>query len=72
MQTVSVHAAKTHFSRLVGPSWGRRGDHHCQGWQTGKPVAKLVPLSRTVVGRSAVWQAWPSFLRISIYRFPDL
>lgn len=42
MQTVNVHAAKTHFSRLV--------DRAAAGEEiiiakSGKPVAKLVPLT---------------------------
>ena len=42
MQTVNLHAAKTHFSRLV--------DEAAAGAEiviakAGKPVAKLVPLS---------------------------
>jgi prevent-host-death family protein len=42
MQTVNVHAAKTHFSRLV--------DQAAAGEEiiivkAGKPVAKLVPLT---------------------------
>jgi prevent-host-death family protein len=42
MQTVNVHAAKTHFSRLV--------DRAAAGEEiiiakAGKPVAKLVPLT---------------------------
>ncbi len=42
MQTVNIHAAKTHFSRLV--------DEAAAGAEiiiakAGKPVAKLVPLS---------------------------
>ena len=42
MQTVNVHAAKTHFSRLV--------DEAAAGQEiiiakAGKPVAKLVPLT---------------------------
>jgi hypothetical protein len=60
-------------------SWGRTGAGEeiiiAKAGKTGKPIAKLVPLSRIVVGRSAVWgywHAWPSFLRISMRRFPDL
>jgi prevent-host-death family protein len=42
MQTVSVHAAKTHFSRLVGRA--AAGEEIIIA-KTGKPVAKLVPLT---------------------------
>jgi prevent-host-death family protein len=45
MQTVNIHTAKTHFSRLV--------DQAASGEEiiiakAGKPVAKLVPLTQTV------------------------
>ncbi|HWE06375.1 MAG TPA: type II toxin-antitoxin system Phd/YefM family antitoxin [Rhizomicrobium sp.] len=41
MQTVNVHAAKTHFSRLVDQA--AAGEEIIIA-KAGKPVAKLVPL----------------------------
>jgi len=62
--------------RIFRGLWGRAGaGEEIIIAKAAKPVAKLVPLSRTEVGRNAVWacwQAWPSFLRISMRRFPDL
>ncbi len=68
MQTVNVCAAKTHFSRLV--------DRAAAGEEiiiakAGRPVAKLVPLTShhgRPKRRLGAWQAWPSFLRISMPR----
>jgi antitoxin (DNA-binding transcriptional repressor) of toxin-antitoxin stability system len=34
MLTVNVHAAKTHFSRVVDQAAAGEGDHHCQSGQT--------------------------------------
>jgi prevent-host-death family protein len=42
MQTVNVHAAKTHFSRLVDQA--AAGEEIIIA-KAGKPVAKLVPLT---------------------------
>ena len=42
MQTVNVHAAKTHFSRLVDQA--AAGEEIIIA-KAGKPVAKLVPLA---------------------------
>jgi len=65
-----------HGRRIFRGLWGRAGaGEEIIIAKAAKPVAKLVPLSRTEVGRNAVWacwQAWPSFLRISMRRFPDL
>ena len=69
MQTVNVHAAKTHFSRLVDQA--AAGEEIIIA-KAGKPVAKLVPLSSHMIGRSAGWVRWqasPSFLRTSMPRF---
>ena len=43
MQTVNIHAAKTHFSRLVDEA--AAGDEIIIA-KAGKPVAKLVPLAQ--------------------------
>jgi len=42
MQTVNVHAAKTHFSRLVDRAAAGEEIIIAKG---GKPIAKLVPLT---------------------------
>jgi prevent-host-death family protein len=42
MQTVNVHAAKTHFSRLVDQA--AAGEEIIIA-KAGKPIAKLVPLT---------------------------
>jgi prevent-host-death family protein len=48
MQTFNVHAAKTHFSRLVDEA--AAGEEIIIA-KAGKPVAKLVPLNPTVKAR---------------------
>jgi len=42
MQTVNIHAAKTHLSRLIDEA---AGGEEIVIARAGKPVAKLVPLS---------------------------
>jgi prevent-host-death family protein len=49
LQTVNVHAAKTHFSRLADQA--AAGEEIIIA-KAGKPVAKLVPLSSHMIGRA--------------------
>jgi prevent-host-death family protein len=48
MQTFNLHAAKTHFSRLVDEA--AAGEEIIIA-KAGKPVAKLAPLNPTVKAR---------------------
>jgi prevent-host-death family protein len=69
MQTVNVHAAKTHFSRLVDRAAAGEEIIIAKG---GKPIAKLVPLTSRhdrPKRRLGAWQALPRFLPISMPRF---
>ncbi len=59
MQTINIHAAKTHLSRLVDEA--AAGEEIIIA-RAGKPVARLVPLAapRRVLGRLAGQVAVPA------------
>lgn len=48
MQTLNIHAAKTHLSRLVDEA--AAGEEIIVA-RAGKPIAKLVPLTAALAGR---------------------
>jgi prevent-host-death family protein len=48
MQTINIHAAKTHLSRLLDAV---EGGEEIQIARAGKPIARLVPLQGVVVSK---------------------
>ena len=55
MQTVNIHEAKTHLSRLVEQA--AKGEPFVIA-KAGKPLVKVMSLDTPVGGRFADWASW--------------
>jgi prevent-host-death family protein len=62
MQTVNVHAAKTHLSRLIDEA---AAGHEIVIARAGKPVAKLVPLTAAPLKPARVLGLMAGRMRVS-------